>query len=190
MCKLLNEKEKNSGKGKNFQIKKWKRHFNFERENFKYIITEVYNEPILNINLGNNRKDYKQFKIPLEDENKCGVYSITLNNDIYVGSTINNFRERFREHTYKNNPLKHTYDMIHNGGIFKTLWIAEEGTSEFIIRTKEREYIKYYEVLSNWNLINLRINQKGIYKSIKIKAKEIDQVTALLKSNNLYYKIK
>jgi len=129
-----------------------------------------------------------QFEIPRYNENKTGVYSITLDNNIYIGSTVKGFRERFREHIYKNNPLTHTYEMMQNGGIFKTLWIAKDGTEELTIRQKEKEYIECYIGLSEWNVINLKYGYKTAYNNIKIKKNDYDTVVSLLQDNNIYYK--
>ena len=189
MCELLEDEEKN-GKGRNYQFINWKRFFDFIKEKQKFIITKIFTNPkpkIHNKN-NNNRKNFTQFEIPRYNENKTGVYSITLDNNIYIGSTVKGFRERFREHTYKNNPLTHTYEMIQNGGIFKTLWIARDGTEESIIRQKEKDYIEYYIGLSEWNVINLKYGYKIIYNNIKVKEKDYNTAIEILQNNNIHIK--
>ena len=185
LCKILNEK-KRSGKSKILQIKNWERYFTFERNIIQYIVTEIYDYPMPKINL--HKKEFEQLNISIENENKIGVYSITLDNDIYIGSTIKGFRERFMQHRNKDNPLKHTYDMIQNGGIFEAIWIAEEDTEELTIRQKEKEYIECYIGLSEWNVINLKYGYKTAYNNIKIKKNDYDTVVSLLQNNNIYYK--
>jgi len=129
---------------------------------------------------------------------KTGVYSIILDKTIYIGSTNNNFRKRFIQHISKKNPLKHTYNLLIKGGIFTTLWIANDDTNESEIRKKENEYIKYYKNLSDWDLINTRYphkqkgkhnkikpKQKIKYKNIKINSNDYNSVIQLLKVNNI-----
>lgn len=43
-CKLLNEDIKCSN-SKDAQIKEWLRHFNYEKQGHKFIITEIYDTP-------------------------------------------------------------------------------------------------------------------------------------------------
>ena len=196
MCQLLNEKEKN-GKGRNYQFKKWQQYFEWEKQGYKFVITEIYEEPILKpIKLSANRKEFKQFKVSLENEQKTGVYSITLNNDIYIGSTTNSFRMRFKQHRGKENQkqLLHTYNMINNGGTFQIIWIAEEGTEEAIIRQKEKEYIQYYKTLGDWNIINFKYMSNKIklvskYKYIKVGKKDYNTAIQLLQENGIHIKL-
>ena len=190
MCQLLDDEEKN-GKGRSYQLINWKRFFDFTKEKQKFIIIKIFANPkpkIHNKN-NNNRKNFTQFEIPRYNENKTGVYSITLDNNIYIGSTVKGFRERFREHIYKNNPLTHTYEMMQNGGIFKTLWIARDGTEESIIRQKEKDYIEYYIGLSEWNVINLKYGYKIIYNNIKVKEKDYNTAIKILQNNNIHIKL-
>ena len=196
MCRLFNEKIK-SGNSKILQLKNWQRYFTWINDKQKIIIKNIHNKPLPKIDLrhdGNNkgnRKDYKQFNISTnnDDDLKKGVYKIISDNNIYIGSTNNNFRERFIMHMSKNNPLKHTYNMIHNGGVFEAIWIAEEDIEESVIRKKEKEYIEYYIGLSEWNVINLRYGYKIKYSNIKIKKNDYNTVISLLQDNNIYYKV-
>lgn len=62
MCKLLNEEEL-QGDSKISQIKEWKRCFDFDREGQKYIINEIYDEPLSKDDkrvVGNNN-EYAKF---------------------------------------------------------------------------------------------------------------------------------
>ena len=55
LCYLLEQEEKSSGKGRNYQYKKWQQYFNWEKKGYKFIITEIYDEPrLLIIEKGNN----------------------------------------------------------------------------------------------------------------------------------------
>lgn len=46
MCNILNEEVISGGNSKKAQEKEWKRYFDFEKVGQKYIITEIYNEPL------------------------------------------------------------------------------------------------------------------------------------------------
>jgi len=193
MCELLDEEIKGGGRTKSFQFDRWQRYFDYEKDGQKFIITKIYDIPIPEPQKLYNRKDYEQFRISIEDEHKTGVYSIILNNNIYIGSTIKSFRERFKKHTYKDNPLP-TYNMIHKGGIFEIIWIAEEGTDKLTIRQKEKEYIQYYKTLGNWNIINFRYMSNKIklvskYKYIKVGKKDYNIAIKLLQKNNIHIKL-
>ena len=196
LCSILNQGIK-TGRSKILQLKDISRYVKLKKDKQQFTVVEIYKEPLPKIDgreNGNNRKEYKQFKISIENENKAGVYSIILNNDIYIGSTANSFRERFKEHTYKSNPLKHTYDMIHNGGIFEVIWIAEEGMDELTIRQKEKEYIQYYKTLADWNVINFKYISNKIkivskYKYIKVGKKDYNIAIKLLQENNIHIKL-
>jgi len=45
MCKLLNQEEK-SGKSKKYQIEDWRRYFDFKKNGHKFIILEIYDQPL------------------------------------------------------------------------------------------------------------------------------------------------
>lgn len=60
MCELLDEKA-TDGNSKKAQLKEWKRYFNWENKGYKFIITEIYDEPLPKVdgrvnNGGNNTK--------------------------------------------------------------------------------------------------------------------------------------
>jgi len=55
MCLLLNQEEKKGGRNKKLQFEQWQQYFNWEKQGQKFIITEIYEEPIIKIdNQGNN----------------------------------------------------------------------------------------------------------------------------------------
>ena len=115
-----------------------------------------------------------------------GVYIIIDdNNNCYVGSTTSSFYKRCGGHwRYADDCMKHTYNLIHNGGRFKILEDMT-GKSEKEIRVKEQEYINKYSNGDNYNLINERsvMKSKPKHKSIKVDISRYDEVIELLKSN-------
>jgi len=79
LCHLLNQEPKTSD-SKKAQEKEWKRFFDWTREGQKYIIINVHNNQLpkddkrYDGNNKNNRKEYEQFQISIEDDQKKGVY--------------------------------------------------------------------------------------------------------------------
>ena len=169
LLSILKEEHKSSGRSRNYQLQDWKRYFNFYKPNqkgHKFIITEIYTTPLPKtdgrINNGKNpnshhnqqitRKD-KNFKVDEENFSSIGVYKITLDNDIYIGSTVSSFRVRFLQHMdMKWNPLV-TKDMLKDGADFKIIEVMNNA-NEKEIRERENEYIKYYKEKTNLNVVN------------------------------------
>ena len=186
MCKLFNEDVK-CGNSKIIQINNWSRFFKWHNDGQKYIIDEIYKIPINKIDnrkftKGNRRKEFSNFLIPQEDENKIGIYKIILEDNIYIGSTTTSFRERFRGHRSKNSYMFYTYDMLDNGATFDVIEFCD-GLSEIEIRNLENKYIRQYREDEDWNLINSRdawdFVKKQKYKIIKVKVKEEDYESTL-----------
>ena len=179
MCLLLGEEER-TGNSKISQLKEWKRHFGFYKEGNKFIITEIYDEPKNKEDgrsEGNNKnglKKYNNLKIKEDKYNNIGIYKITLNNDIYIGSTIVGFRERFKGHNYGNSQsMQHTYELLQNGGVFEILHDMTGVEDEELIRMVENEFIKMYLLDKNWNIINRKDGAKSFDKTYKKKKKII-----------------
>jgi len=198
MCFLLEEKEK-QGKSRLLQIANWERYFKWHKDGQKFIIDEVFEMPIEKIdNRGksigsknNSRKYFPSFLIYEKDENKIGVYKIVLDNNIYIGSTIQGFRKRFLKHNNKiNNNVPFTSEMLEEGATFEIIEVCE-GLSEKEIREIENKYIHLYRKDNDWNLINNNdawsFVKKQKFKTIKIKVKEedYDEVLKFLKDRNL-----
>ena len=164
LCNVLNVNVK-GGKSKQLQIIDMKRYFKYHNEGNKFIIDEIYPEPKEKIKINidnrgksegsrnNNRKEFPNFLISLEDEVKIGVYKITLDKDVYIGSTISSFRHRFIQHNFKNNPIPNIFNMLKNEATFEIVEICEEMT-EPEIRELENKYINEYKNNNKWNLIN------------------------------------
>lgn len=195
LCKELGVEYKN-GKGKNYHLIEFKRYFDYVRNGNKIIITLVRDVPLDKITRGYRNWDIENpnFIITKENWNKSGVYSIVLDNEIYIGSTIVGFKKRYVGHRQENNPLKTTMDMLKQGAIFNTIWVSENNESEEYIRAKEKEYINYYINKTRMNVVNTRINtwsnktsKKIKYSNLKIDAVDYKRVLCFLEDNNIKY---
>lgn len=167
ICNVLEEKIK-SGKSKRLQLEDWQRYFEWEKKGHKLRITKIYSKPKekvdgrktggtgLNPNSHHNQqitRKVKNFKVDKENFSSTGVYKITLDNDIYIGSTVSSFRVRFLQHMdMKWNPLV-TKDMLKDGADFKIIEVMNNA-NEKEIRERENEYIKYYKEKTNLNVVN------------------------------------
>lgn len=215
MCEELGQPYIVSSKGsRNSQIKEWKRYISWENQGYKIIITDIYDPPLPKIdgrkdNGFKNLPDYKVFQFTREQYNSKGVYAIILNKDIYIGSTVNGFLTRYRQHCNPNHKLI-TYNMLNNGAVFIPLYIADDNCIEEDIRQKESELIDLYSNNKYWNVVNIKnkthcVTHKGdifykgkkvssVYKKIrnpndiryiKIKHKNYDKAIKILESEGL-----
>ena len=107
--------------------------------------------------IGNNkgqRKTYPCAAISNEEmENNKGIYIIYNDDEVYIGSTVINFRRRLQQHyTSIKSPA---YDLLHNkNGRFDILWKAPSDIDESIIRNKEEEYINAYVATDDRIILN------------------------------------
>ena len=130
MCKLLGEKER-GGNSKQAWLKRWEGNFSFKRRKNSYIITEIFEEEKQPAPTLKNFKGSEHFKIPLENKYSKGVYIIQSGNKVYIGSTYESFRERFKNHYKKENLMHHTYDLLHEPDAeFKILYLAKDTDTE------------------------------------------------------------
>ena len=184
------------GKGKQYQIKELERYCNYYREGQKYIINELYEIPKERIkNKGNtgNYKRYEQLKINVEEYNNIGIYCIVKDNDIYIGSTIRGFRERFQEHhNGYDERMYHTWEMLYNNGEFYILYDMTGIEDEILIRQIENEYIQYFIDNSEYNVINkingwnvVKNKSKKEYINIKIEKEHYSELIQLLQNKDL-----
>ena len=176
ICAKTGIEYKDNNNGRKAIIKQIERFYLLERDGNGYWIKEKYDVPKDKIdnrknNSGHHRKKYySNFNISEENENKIGVYTIILDNKIYIGSTIVGFRHRFKEHIKYNNLLP-TKNMLENGGIFTILEICDR-LDEPTVRRIENQYIQEYRNNENWDVINKR-DAWSFQKSLKIKYKKI-----------------
>lgn len=197
LCEVTGLKYSDSSNSRQAVLKRIGFYYKLERKGNGYLVLEKYNDPefIKNkiyesdkrkFNGGNHRtkKKYKNFLVSEEDESKIGIYKIVLNNDIYIGSTTQGFRQRFKGH--KTNKKMITYNMLKDGATFEVIEICE-GLTEPEIREIENKYIHQYKEDVNWNLINIndawsftkKTRTKQKYKIIKIKVKNSEYENAL-----------
>ena len=198
MCNVLKLKYKNGSSSRNATLKRIESEYKLERIGNSYTVLERYDTPKeipdkrkeTKGNFTGKRKIFTNLLIEKENEDRIGVYKIVLDNNIYVGSTIKSFRERFKGHKSKNKIMPHTYEMLDNGATFEVIEFCD-GLPEIEIRKLENYYIKQYREDEDWNLINSKdawdYIKKQKYKTIKVKVKEEDYESTLefLKDNNL-----
>ena len=197
---MLSIEQKNNTRAKQSQLKELECLMNIHKNKTLYTVSEIYEIPLekvdgrKNKSGGGNAKDYPQYKVNRKYDKNKGVYSITLFNDIYIGSTTYGFRPRFQQHISKDNKLP-TLNMLKNNATYQILWIAND-ESEQQIRTIENEYIDYYKNQDDWNIVNSRdawsyTVPKQKYKTIKIIVKEEDYENTInfMKQNNIELKI-
>ena len=196
MCLYLNQEYNPKGGSKKAQINEWKRYIDYIKDGQKIIITKIYDIPLKqNDNRKNNGlqsyPDWSVYQVPKKDYKSNGVYAIILNNNIYIGSTTNGFLSRYRQHANSNNPL-YTLDMLNNGAVFKSLWVANVNCSEETIRQKESEYIYKYINDKRWNVVNARqqtscYSQSGILFLNGKKVKSVNKHNIPKKPNDIRY---
>lgn len=184
LCELL-EIEITGGNSKKAQLKELERFVKYHKEGNKFIVDEVYSEPLekidgrveankLKAKDHNTWRRYDNLNIEYDMMFNYGIYKITLNNDIYIGSTIKSFRKRFQQHNSgKDKIMKHTYELLQNGGTFEILHDMTGIEDEDLIRMVEDEFIKEYLLNPNWNVINKKSGAKSYKKTYKKKKKLI-----------------
>ena len=192
MCKLLEEKEKSGGDSKKCQLKNWKRFFTWENQGQKFIIKEIYDEPLQKEDgrsKGQIRIKQKSFAVSNDEAHKSGVYKIENDKYIYIGSTIRYFTLRFSQHfyNYDGNHNK-TQEVLNNNGTFVCLRSFEVGTDEKIIRECEAEYIRKYrnckkELLNDTIPELLSGEEKIQYKQINIPEEYFEEIKNILIEN-------
>jgi len=191
LCEVLEITIK-TGKSKILQMKELDRHFKFHKEGQQIIFDEVYkiiNEKIDSTRntLGNNRKEFPNFLVDLENEKKIGIYKIILDDNIYIGSTVAGFRIRYLAHKSNSNILS-TKQMLDDGATFEILEICN-GKTEPQIRYKENKYIEEYKKDSNWKIVNTKeawsYKPKQKYKTIRLKKQDYKNALILLKEQGM-----
>lgn len=191
LCELL-EIEATTSNSKLAQFKELERYINYEKQGQKFIIKEIFDEPIKKEeNKGNtgNFKQYDNLNVEQSKWNNTGVYYIIKDNDIYIGSTFKGYRERFMEHyNGYDERMRHTYELLQSGADFNILYDMT-GTNDIeLIRMVENEFINYFDKDTNYNVIN-KISgwnlNKIKYKKITIQEDKYEQAMQLLIDNGL-----
>ena len=190
LCNILNIETK-AGNSKKAQLRELERCCNYVKEGNKFIIKEIYPIPIKKVYPSNGKgkfKAIKNFNVENQYAYSKGVYKIELNNYIYIGSTTIGFRKRFLQHYSSTSSLmKHTYNLLHNGGIFSILENMDD-KEEQEIRLKEQQYINKYLLDPEYIVVNKEnaFNRGRIkYKNIKVPKINYEKAINLLRENNL-----
>ena len=212
LCELLGEKVK-GGNAKKSQLEDFSRYCDYRRDGYVFIIDKIHPTPPKKIDkrkdpnkISNNRKEFKQFKIPLKLENRRGVYKITQGKNIYIGSTFceDGFRGRFRQHLSKDNKT-YTRNMLLKGGKFEILWMCPENLEdEYVVRKIEEDFIKYFKENTTLNVMNkkedtniargkagkkkVKKDKAPRYKKIRVNKKDCERVLEFMKLNNIDFK--
>lgn len=119
MCDVLQEPIKN-GKSKTYQMKEWKRYFNFEKVGQKFLVTEIYQVPLKNEDLRNkgNNSIYVQYiellllnQLAKEPNWRCALTKQKLFE--ILGLTNKKYKEKpYKELMEFNSSIK-TFDINH-----------------------------------------------------------------------------
>lgn len=203
LCELLGEPVKD-GKSKKYQLQNFSRFFDWEKIGQKFIISDIYTSPLDKEDgrkSGNNFGHYRTntisddaYKVPYEFNKTKGVYSISLQNHIYIGSTVQGFRQRYNEHC--RNSMPSTYELLKNGATFQTLWIAPDEASESDVRRMEQKFIRQYLADDQYHVVNGKLSvdvpdQRQTKKTkqkkmqIIVNASDFKIAEALLKKYNI-----
>lgn len=76
--------------------------------------------------------------------------------------------------------MQHTYDLLHNDGVFEIIYDMTDVIDEELVRMVEDEYIKLFMMNKNFNVINImKTNNKEKFKTIRFKVKEDEYIKAL-----------
>ncbi|MBZ9693385.1 GIY-YIG nuclease family protein [Clostridium sp. M14] len=202
LCSILDIKHATNGNTKNKQLEELKLYCKYEKDGNKFVIKEIYKTPIkidLEVKKLKSMKNYKPlecFKISVLKFKNIGVYYILKDNDIYIGSTIQGFRNRFLSH-YKgqDKKMKHTYELLQKGGNFYILQDMTGIEDEQLIRMVENEYINYFINYTDYNVINKLDKVYWQYKNkncsnklIKINGYDYEKAIEILSKNNIEIK--
>ncbi len=195
LCIIL-DVEPTKGKGRQFHIREFERYCSYHKDGNKFIIDEVFTDPKPKIdnrknnNSGNNNKYFKQYKVNGKHNKKSGVYIISLDNKVYIGSTMAGLRKRFLQHLDKYNNLP-TKEMLENDGTFEALWISENNENEDFVRNMENYYIDLYKKNNKFVVVNEKPawsytrKERIEYLNIKVKKENFNKVKELLSKYDL-----
>ena len=120
-----------------------------------------------------------------------GIYKIELENEIYIGSTIRNFRDRYLKHI--STPVNEDVGRIlKNGAVFSIIQICD-GMDEDDIRRIEDDYIEEYKNNQNyivlnktqaWNSCNKKEKKYSMHL-YNLSEEEYNKINKFIKDNNI-----
>lgn len=187
ICEWLDVKPA-SGNTKISHMKDFDRYCKYHKDGNKFVIDEVYDMPLEREN--NRYLIEKEYIVESQSNRLNGVYTIALDDSLYIGSTISGFRGRFHQHKFGSQ--RHTKEMLDKGALFQVLW-GSEVEDEYIIREAEQMYIDYFMANKDWNLVNKKeeticlSEKKKKYKNktIKIDERQYELALQILKDNGI-----
>ena len=188
ICVVMGWKITN-GSGKKRHLKLLNSLCKYHKEGNKFVIDEVFENPIpiKDGRGGKQPSNFPQFKINEDKWYNKGVYMIKLDNQVYIGSTVN-FRNRFMQHLRGDlDYMKHTYELLNNGGEFFILHDMSDIEDIELIRQVEEEYILFYTHETDYDVTNRRMGTfatkepKIKYKSIRVEEEHYEEILELLK---------
>ena len=130
--------------------------------------------------------DCDNFYVDELQENSKGIYKITLDNKIYIGSTVKSFKIRYIQHCSRFNKLP-TREMLQQGGIFEVLEVCD-GMEEPEIREMENKWIARYINDEEWEIMNKNFAwsyEKNITEKIDKELKELIEELGIEKSKEI-----
>ena len=196
LCKHMNW-ESTGGNTRMANIKKLNAICTYHKQGNSIIIDEVFDAPLP---IEDNRKgkqpsNFPQFKVDEDKWYNKGVYMIKLDNQVYIGSTVN-FRDRFIQHRRKGG-MTHTKELLKQGGEFFILHDMNDIEDIELIRRVEEEYILFYTHETDYDVINRRMGTfkkpkkskepKIKYKTIKIEENRLSEVLEILEERGVHY---
>ena len=188
LCKAMEWEEK-ACNSRVSQLKELGSLCEYHKEGNKFVIDEVFENPIpiKDGRGGKQPSNFPQFKINEDKWYNKGVYMIKLDNQVYIGSTVN-FRNRFMQHLRGDlDYMKHTYELLNNGGEFFILHDMSDIEDIELIRQVEEEYILFYTHETDYDVTNRRMGTfatkepKIKYKSIRVEEEHYEEILELLK---------
>ena len=199
LCSLVEEEIKD-GNSKKAQMKEFERYFKYHKEGHKFVIDEVFDTPlpIEDSRKGKQHSNFPQFKVDEDKWYNKGVYMIKLDNQVYIGSTVN-FRDRFIQHRRKGG-MTHTKELLKQGGEFFILHNMSDIEDIELIRRVEEEYILFYTHETDYDVVNRRIGTSTFekpkkskepkikYKSIKVEENRLSEILEILDERGVHYK--
>lgn len=196
--------EYSNGNTKAKQLKVLESLFLVEKRGTRYFIKKRREHPTKIIDgrskgSGTGRfKEYPQFKIPEGHFHGKGIYSIILNNEIYIGST-KDFRYRFI--SYMKDGIESVgRDMLLRGATFELIEEVDKDLDKDSLERLEDKYIQIYQNNPDWIVANKkgafrldsRINnrkqsKKKNFTNIVVNQDDYDLIIRLLEENNIAY---
>ena len=202
LCENMNWKP-TGGSVKVANMKKLNAICTYHKQGNSIVIDEVFDAPLpIKGRGGKQPSNFPQFKINEDKWYNKGVYMIKLDNQVYIGSTVN-FRIRFMKHLRGDlDYMKHTYELLNNGGEFFILHDMSDIEDIELIRMVEEEYILFYTHETDYDVVNRRIGTSAFgkpkkskkpkikYKSIKIEENRLSEILEILDERGVHYKYK